>query len=116
MGGIYMITIESVKWVRESWEVTLTIYEGVYHWDHYLMRITHLAFTEDLALQQAISSVAKDLVRRHMRQGSVPPHAMVLDWARASRLCEPEALETQAMCRTIEDRLTEVGGGISNHF
>ncbi len=112
-----MITLESVAWVQEGWELRFAIREGVYHLDNYPVRVSHLAVTEDARVKESLAVVATGLLKRHMRSGAVPPHAMVLDWSRADRICAGGPEEMKAACKVIEEAgLTVVGGAISNHF
>lgn len=112
-----MVTMQSINWVHEGWELRFAVREGVYHLDNYPVRISHLAFTEDAGARAALATVVAELLKRHLRGGSVPPHAMVLDWSRAHRICEGGPAEMVAACQVIEaTTLAEVGGAISNHF
>lgn len=112
-----MVEITSVNWVKNGWEWRLTIREGVYHLTDYRVRISHLGFSDAPLIQAALAQVVTALVRQHMRQGSVPPHAMVLDWARAGRICERGPSDLRAACQSIEaSHLHEIGGGVSSHF
>jgi hypothetical protein len=112
-----MITMQSVNWVHEGWELQFAVHEGVYHLEHYSVRISHLAFTEDAQVRSALTTVVTGLLRHHMRSGAIAPHAMVLDWSRAHRICEGGSAEIIAACQVIEaTTLAEVGGAISNHF
>lgn len=112
-----MITMQSMDWVHEGWELRFAIHEGVYHLDHYPLRISHLARTEESNVQAAIATVAAELLEWHMRRGAVPPHAMVLNWSRASRICEGGSTKMTQACQVIDAApLAETGGCVSNHF
>lgn len=112
-----MITLQSIAWRRDAWEVTFDVREGVYQLVAYPVRVTHLAYSEDHQLQEALGSAVTDLLRRHMRRGSVPPHAMVLDWSRVPRICSGGSAEAVRACRTIQEaHLLEAGNAVSNHF
>jgi hypothetical protein len=112
-----MITMQAANWVREGWELRFAVHEGVYHLENYPVRISHFAFTEDPRIREALATVVSGLLQRHMRRGAVPPHAMVLNWSRAHRICEGGTAEMIAACHVIEaTTLAEVGGAISNHF
>ncbi len=109
--------MQSTNWVHDGWELRFAIHEGVYHLDQYPVRISHLALSEDLNVREAIATVAMALLQRHMRRGAVPPHAMVLNWSRASRICEGGPTEMMQACRVIEEAsLAESGSSVSNHF
>lgn len=113
-----MIKMQSMKWVRDAWELRFAIHEGVYHCEDYPVRISHLAFTEDAGLREALSTVVTGLLLRHMRSGAVPPHAMVLNWGRVRRLCSEEGWPAMmAACHQIDaSRLSALSGALSNHF
>lgn len=112
-----MVQVESVQWVHDGWEVRCRVDEGVYHLKGYPVRITHLAYTDNIAVHSALKTVVRGLLERHMRRGSVPPHAMVLDWVRAQDICEGAASDMEAACRTLVDmHLLVVGSAVSNHF
>lgn len=112
-----MIQVESIQWVRDAWEVRCCIDEGIYHLKGYPVRLTHLAYTENADVRTAMTTVARALLERHMRYGAVPPHAMVMDWSRAERVCQGGSEEMTTACRMVSGAsLFEVGSGISNHF
>lgn len=112
-----MITLKSVGWVHEGWEIRFVTKEGVYHLKDYPVRISHLAYTEDSDLRDALAAVAKGLLHRHMRSGSVSPHGMVLNWSRAERICKGGNHEMMVACHMIEaSTLAKVGAAVSNHF
>lgn len=111
-----MIAIRTATWVHGAWELKFSIHEGVYRLDHYPMRITHLAFSDDYNLVDALSRVALALLQSHMRRGSVAPHAMVLDWPRAFRMVQQESQSIQDAYRMVDEGLREVGSGVSSHF
>ncbi len=112
-----MIQVDSIEWVHDAWEVRSRIDEGVYQLQDYAVRITHLAYTDDSVVQSAVKTVVRGLLERHMRRGAVPPHAMVMDWARAEGVCQGAAVDTQEACRVINGtNLPEVGNAISSHF
>lgn len=109
--------MQSTNWIHDGWELRFAIHEGVYHLDQYPVRISHLALSEDFNVRAAIATVAMALLEGHMRRGAVPPHAMVLNWSRASRICEGGPAEMIQACRVIEEAsLAESGGSVSNHF
>ncbi|NMP23260.1 hypothetical protein [Sulfobacillus harzensis] len=112
-----MIHVDSIQWVNDAWEARSRINEGVYHLQGYPVRITHLAYTDDPAVQSALQTVVRVLLERHMRRGAVPPHAMVMDWSRAQGICQGASAEMEAACRIIAGtNLFEVGSAVSNHF
>lgn len=111
-----MIAIRSVSWVHEAWELTFTIHEGVYWIDKYPLRITHLAYSDDLNTIDGLSQVALALLQSHMRRGAVAPHAMVLDWPRGFRMVQQEAQSIQDVYQMVDESLKEVGSGTSSHF
>ena len=66
---------------------------------------------------QALGSAVAELLRTHMRRGAVSPHGMVLNWARARRICEEGGSALRTMCSVVESaNLPEVGNAVSNHF
>ena len=112
-----MIQVDSIEWVHDAWEVRSRIHEGVYQLQDYPVRITHLAYTDDTEVQNAVKTVALGLLERHMRRGAVPPHAMVMDWVRAEGVCQGAAADMQEACRVITGtNLPEVGSAVSSHF
>ncbi|MCL5012702.1 MAG: hypothetical protein M1493_01720 [Firmicutes bacterium] len=112
-----MVEVKSVDWNHEGWEIRLAISEGVYHLDSYPVRISHLAFDDDDSIHRDLATVVTLLIRQHLRQGSVPPHGMVLDWSRAVGVCHADSNETATACeRLAGSRLPWIGGGVSNHF
>ncbi|MDA8205407.1 MAG: hypothetical protein M0Z36_05010 [Thermaerobacter sp.] len=112
-----MVRLQSIDWVRDAWELRFLVHEGVYQLDGYPVRISHLAFTRDEREREALGTVVTSLLQRHMRRGAVPPHAMVLDWGRARRICEGGSSDVVQACKIVESSgLVEVGGAVSNHF
>lgn len=112
-----MIALQSTQWVRDAWELRFIVREGVYVLDDYSMRISHLAFTNDPEIRDALGMVGVELLRRHMRRGAILPHAMVLDWSRAHRVCEGGADAMQAACVRIDaSHLVTAARAISSHF
>ncbi len=112
-----MVAMQSMNWCCEGWELWFAIHEGVYHLDHYPLRISHLALTGDPRIRTAIATVGTGLLEQHMRRGSVAPHSMVLDWSRAHDVCDGSSPEMIKACHIIEaGGLAETGGGVSNHF
>ena len=112
-----MLKMQSMTWVRDAWELRFSIHEGVYDFDGYPVRISHLAFTEDPEVQAALSTVAEELLLRHLRSGAVPPHSIVLNWARVRHWCENASPAIVAGCRQIDrSHLSAVSGALSNHF
>lgn len=74
-----------------------------------LVRISHLAWSEDPHVQIALATMARSLLDGHMRRGSLSP--------RASRICEGGPAEAIQACRVIEGAsLMECSGNVSNHF
>lgn len=111
-----MIRMDSLEWARDAWEVRSRIYEGIYLPD-YPVRITHLAYTDNWEVQEALKTIVRSLLKQHMRRGAIPPHAMVMDWARADRICQGGATDMQRACRVVANtNLREVGNAISSHF
>ena len=93
------------------------IREGVYQLTEYPVRVSHLGFTEDGVLRSALERVVKGLLQQHMRRGAVPPHAMVLNWTRALKICEGGDLDMIEACQVIaQSGFGEVGSAVSNHF
>ncbi len=112
-----MIQVDSLRWVHEAWEARARIQEGVYRLDSYPVRITHLAYTDNLEIQSALKVVVRGLLERHMRRGAVPPHAMVMDWSRARAICQGASGDLEAALTVIlQANLLEVGSAVSNHF
>ncbi len=112
-----MIVLQSIQWMRDAWELHFRVREGVYVLDDYPVRISHLAFTDDSEVRDALGIVGVELLRHHMRRGAIPPHAMVLDWSRAHRVCERGVDTIQAACVRIDaSHLATVGAAISSHF
>lgn len=93
------------------------IQEGVYHLDSYSVRITHLAYTDNLEVHSALKVFVRGLLERHMRRGAVPPHAMVMNWSRARGISEGASGDLEAAFTVISQaNLLEVGSAVSNHF
>ena len=112
-----MVRLLGTKWTREAWELHFAVREGVYFLEDYPVRVTHLAYTEDVELREALEAVVTGFLHRHMRLGAVPPHAMVIDWARAGRISEGTDPEIVAACERLNDTLLHgVGPSISNYF
>ena len=112
-----MVRLKSTKWIHEAWELRFAVREGVYFLEDYPVRVTHLAYTDDMELRQALETVVTGFLHRHMRRGAVPPHAMVMDWARAHRLSEGAAPEVISACAKLNSTLLHgVGPSISNYF
>ncbi|PSR21966.1 MAG: hypothetical protein C7B45_08735 [Sulfobacillus acidophilus] len=112
-----MIQVDSLQWVHNAWEAHSRIHEGVYQLQDYPVRITHLAYTDDPDVQNALKTVVGALLQRHMRRGAVPPHAMVMNWSRVRTICLGASPDAQEACDLIADAgLVEVGSAVSNHF
>ena len=112
-----MVEVKSVNWSHDGWEIHLAIKEGVYHLDSYPVRISHLAFDQDISIHKDLATVVNVLIRDHMRRGCLPPHGMVLDWSRAANVCQTDTEEAMAPCNRIAaSRLSWSGGGVSDHF
>lgn len=112
-----MIQVDSLRWVNEAWEARARIQEGVYHLDSYPVRITHLAYTANVEVQNALKVLVRGLLERHMRRGAVPPHAMVMDWSRAPGIFEGASGDLEKALSVISyANLLEVGSAVSNHF
>ncbi|MDA8193085.1 MAG: hypothetical protein M0Z53_03680 [Thermaerobacter sp.] len=112
-----MIKVRSVNWVRGAWDFRFAIHEGVYDFDNYPARVSHLAFSGEVYLREAVVAVVTELLRRHLRSGSIPPHGMVLDWIRAPGMCVDDPPEMTAACRTIEASNLPAGdSAVSCHF
>ena len=112
-----MVRLLGTKWAHEAWELHFAVREGVYFLDDYPVRVTHLAYTDDPEIQQALEVVVTGFLHRHMRRGAVPPHAMVIDWGRAHRISEGSDSKVVAACDRVNDTLLHgVGPAISNYF
>lgn len=112
-----MIQVDSLRWVNEAWEARARIREGVYHLDSYPVRITHLAYTDNLEVQSALKVLVRGLLERHMRRGTVPPHAMVMNWSRSRGILEGASEDLERALRVVaQSNLLEVGSAVSNHF
>ncbi len=100
-----MVTVQSVQWQEEAWEVRFDIKEGVYDLKGYPVRVTHLGRSDAMGLEEDLAMVATGLLRRHMRRGAVPPHAVMINWGRVTQLAHggPAAL-IQAVERITQHR------------
>lgn len=96
-----MVNVRSVEWRDEAWEVHLEIKEGVYRLQDYPVRITHLGHADGDSFRDDVATVAKGLLRMHMRRGAVPPHAVVINWSRVVRLSHGGPEEVQAAIERI---------------
>lgn len=98
-------------------ETRCSIREGVYQLQDYPIRVTHLAYTDDVAIRQAVKIVIQGLLEQHIRHGAVPPHGMVMNWTRAESICQCGSPRMQEACRLVSRaQLGEVGNAVSNHF
>lgn len=114
---VWLVSVESVEWRRDAWEVHVRVREGVYELNDYPVRITHLARTNSQALRAALADVVRWLVQEHMRRGAVPPHAMVLDWGRVRRVAEKSPPDIRGAIENLETAgLSGIGHGVSNQF
>lgn len=112
-----MVKVRSVVWDNEAWEIQFEIHEGVYHLDNYPVRITHLGHSEREGFTAALETVATGLLRMHMRRGAVPPHAVVINWARVVRLSHGGPDEVQKAIAFIQGSPAEtLQTAVSNEF
>lgn len=112
-----MVTLESMGWNRGAWELNFSVQEGVYHLNHYSVRITHLAFSKNDVLRDTLAKTVVELLRRHMRSGNIPPHGMVLNWSRAGNICNGGTEDMTVGCQYIERSSSQaISRAISNHF
>ncbi len=112
-----VVTLESMGWNRSAWELNFSVQEGVYHLNHYSVRITHLAFSKNEVLRDTLAKTVVELLRRHMRSGNIPPHGMVLNWSRAGNICNGGTEDMTVGCQYIERSSSQaISRAISNHF
>ena len=112
-----MVKVRSVSWNNEAWEICFEIYEGVYRLDNYPVRITHLGESERDGVEGDLAVIATGLLRRHMRRGAVPPHAMTINWSRVVRLSQGgEPAVRSAIYRLSEGHREVLARVISSHF
>lgn len=111
-----MVKLRSVQWHDEAWEVRFDIEEGVYRLENYPVRITHLGRTEALGLEDDLARAAQELLRRHMRRGAVPPHAVVVNWSRVDRLSQGGSQELLDAIARISSKGETLGEAVSEQF
>ena len=112
-----MIQVDSIEWANDAWEVRSHIYEGIYQLPDYPVRITHLAYTDDVGVQSALKRLVRGLLERHMRRGAIPPHGLVMNWGRAAGVCQGARADLQEACLVIAGtNLPEVARAVSSHF
>lgn len=112
-----MVTVQSVQWQEEAWEVRFDIKEGVYDLKGYPVRVTHLGLSDARGLEEDLAMVAEGLLRGHMRRGAVPPHAVVINWSRVVQLAHAGSPELmQAVGRINQHRRESVENALSEQF
>lgn len=112
-----MVKVRSVAWHHEAWEICFEIREGVYRLDNYPVRITHLGQSDNDDLKEDLAVIATGLLRRHMRRGALPPHAMVTNWSRVVRLSQGSEPAVRAAIERLTDGHRDVMARvISSHF
>lgn len=78
-----MLKVVKTTPAGESWQVELSVYDGVYRMDRYPVRVEHVPLAPDaldVAGQEArMQQFVVAQVMRHMRRGSLPPRGTRLD-------------------------------------
>lgn len=81
--GPSMVKVVKMTPAGESWQVELSVYDGVYQMDRYPVRVEHVPLAPaalDSAAQEArMRQFVLIQVMRHMRRGSLPPRGTRLD-------------------------------------
>ena len=108
-GGDDMIRLLSQRWQHGVWEFDYQVHTGVYHWDHYPVRLTHAADTPDTQIQADLAAVVTATIQARMASGSLSPHGQVMHWTRLIQQCHgsPTHHDDHIMdlCSRLVDRL-----------
>ncbi|MCY0881247.1 MAG: hypothetical protein OWS74_04560 [Firmicutes bacterium] len=77
---IKVISVEALP--EEGWDVLLAVDDGVYHLPGYPVRVLETPRppddVSDSAVRQLVGEFAVQRAQRHLRQGSLPPHGMIV--------------------------------------
>ncbi len=78
-----MVKVATMTPMGESWQVELSVYDGVYQMDRYPVRVEHVplppAGWDEAAREEHMGRYVLTHVLRHMRRGSLPPRGTRLD-------------------------------------
>lgn len=101
-----MIKLLEVKWVDGAWVVVVAVTIGVYQVARYPLRITHIPYSNDPDLQEAVGAWGLYLLNRHVRNGSLAPHAQRVNGQRVLQHCDPSLpVYNQSWCQKIREQL-----------
>lgn len=78
-----MVKVVKMTPMGESWQVELSVYDGVYQMDRYPVKVEHVplppAALDGAAREDHMGRYVLTHVMRHMRRGSLPPRGTRLD-------------------------------------
>ncbi|MCL5972182.1 MAG: hypothetical protein M1499_06440 [Firmicutes bacterium] len=101
-----MIAVHRVSWEQGAWVILVNVQTGVYQLISYPLRITHLPYSDDPTVQQALGALGIYLITRHMRRGAIPPHGTVVNGQRFLQTCDQIAASDRgSWCPPIEKSL-----------
>ena len=107
-----MIVLTRCEWDGRQWLIRAAVDEGVYHRAAYPVTLTYLgpipSGTRHGEIKLALERVLLDVLKAHLKKGSLPPGGMLVNWRRLlDHRFVGDGLEGVADLATFVDR--EVG-------